>query len=79
MWCAYAWPRSYRNSGKRAFFVNHAGDVLACSNATRRYNGLANPPAGTAAIATGVASPNMASTLAANATGQDGERWVVVN
>ena len=79
MWAAYAWPSSYGNSGKRTFFVNQAGDVLSCRNATQRYNGTTNPPAGTAAMLAGVGSPTMASTLAANATGQDGERWIVVN
>jgi prepilin-type N-terminal cleavage/methylation domain-containing protein len=79
MWCAYAWPSSYGNSGKRTFFVNQAGDVLSCRNATMRYNGTTTVPAGTAAMLAGIGSPTMASTLAANATGQDGERWIVVN
>src|SRR5262249_51324328 len=47
MWCAYAWPSSYGNSGKRTFFVNQAGDVLSSRNATTRYNGTVNVPAGT--------------------------------
>ena len=79
MWSAYAWPSSYGNSGKRTFFVNQAGDVLSSRNNTTRYNGTVNAPAGTAAVLAGIGSPTMASTVAANATGQDGERWIVVN
>jgi prepilin-type N-terminal cleavage/methylation domain-containing protein len=79
MWMCYAWPASYGNSGKRAFFVNQQGDVLACRNATQRYNGTITEPAATAAFLSTVTSPNMGSTLATNATGQDGERWTVVN
>jgi prepilin-type N-terminal cleavage/methylation domain-containing protein len=79
MWCAYAWPTSFGNSGKRTFFVNQQGDVLASKNATMRYSGTGTVPAGNAAVLNGVGSPSMASTVAANATGVDGERWTVVN
>jgi prepilin-type N-terminal cleavage/methylation domain-containing protein len=79
MWCTYAWPTSYGNSGKRTFFINQAGDVMSCRNATQRYNGTTKVPAATAAMHFSVGSPTMASTLAANATGQDTERWLVVN
>ena len=81
MWCCYAWPASYGNSGKRAFFVNQSGDVLSCRNATQQYSGTGSGsvPTGTAAMLSGISSATMASTLAANATGQDGERWTVVN
>ena len=79
MWCCYAWPSSYGNSGKRTFFVNQSGDVLSCRNATQRYSGAGNAPAGTAAFDVVVATPTMASTIAANTSGQDGEVWTVVN
>ena len=26
LWCCYAWPSSFGNSGKRTFFVNQTGD-----------------------------------------------------
>ncbi|MEM7204855.1 MAG: DUF2950 family protein [Planctomycetota bacterium] len=78
MWMCYAWPASFGNSGKRAFFVNQQGDVLACRNATQRYNGTTNPPNATSAFLSG-ASSTMGSTLASNGTGQDNERWIVVN
>jgi type IV pilus assembly protein PilA len=78
MWCCYAWPSSFGNSGKRAFFVNQAGDVLACRNATARYSGgTTTPTAGTAAFVPGAST--MSSTVAANTLSGDGERWIVVN
>jgi prepilin-type N-terminal cleavage/methylation domain-containing protein len=78
LWCTYAWPSSYGNSGKRAFFVNQAGDVLGCRNSTAQYNGTTNRPvAGTAAFLT--AASTMSGTIAANTLSADGETWVVVN
>jgi hypothetical protein len=32
MWCCYAWPISYGETGDRAFFVNQRGEVLEYSN-----------------------------------------------
>jgi len=80
LWCCYAWPSSYGNSGKRLFFVNQSGDVLSARNNTTRYSGTATAtvPAGTAAFHTNVSSVTMASTVAANATGKDGNIYVVV-
>ena len=77
-WCAYAWPSVFGNSGIRTFFVNQSGDVLGCRNTTQRYGGSTAPPGPNAAYLTGTADI-MASTLAANATGKDGQRWIVVN
>jgi len=80
LWCCYAWPATYGNSGKRAFFVNQQGDVLSCTNGTRRYTvtgATAVTPTGNAAFVFGVAS--MSHSLAVNAVGVDGERWTVVN
>ena len=77
LWCCYAWPASYGNSGKRCFFVNQAGDVLACRNSTQNYTSTTKRPiAGTAAFLT---ATTMSGTIAANTVGADGETWVVVN
>jgi len=38
-WACYAWPARYGITGRRAFFVNQEGQVLACSNAETRYTG----------------------------------------
>jgi prepilin-type N-terminal cleavage/methylation domain-containing protein len=80
LWCCYAWPATYGNSGKRTFFVNQQGDVLGCSNGTRRYSGTgatAVAPAGNACFVVGATS--MSHSLATNALGVDGESWRVVN
>ncbi len=79
MWLCYAWPSSFGNSGKRTFFINQQGDVLACRNQTQRYNGTTKTPTTAAAFLSGLSAVTMGSTVAANATGQDGERWTVVN
>ena len=76
MWCCYAWPASPK-SGLRAFFVNQAGDVIACDNDGDRYCGNDKPPAPTAAYAAGTAG-TMQSDVAANMAGIDGQRWVIV-
>ncbi len=80
LWCCYAWPSSRGNSGKRVFFVNQSGDVLASKNlsATQLYSGNANPALPTAAFANGT-SGNMGVTVAANQSGFDGGVWIVVN
>lgn len=78
MWCCYAWPASFGNSGKRSFFVNQSGDVLACRNTTAQYSGTSPvPTAGTAAFVT--AGNDMGTTVAANVTAADSEAWIVVN
>ena len=78
MWCCYAWPSAYANSGKRSFFVNQSGDVLSCRNSTQQYNGTTKAPLPTAAFLNGT-SGFMDNQTAANSVGIDGERWIVVN
>ena len=80
LWCCYAWPSSRGNSGKRCFFVNQSGDVLATKNlaAGQLYNGTTNPPLPTAAFRNGT-SGSMSSTVASNASGVDLGIWIVVN
>jgi len=78
LWACYAWPTSYGNSGRRMFFINQAGDVMGCPNATARYNGTTKVPvAGTAAYVN--AGSLMSGTCAINTTAADGERYMVVN
>jgi len=78
LWACYAWPTSFGNSGKRMFFINQAGDVMACANATARYSGTTKVPvAGTAAYVN--AGSLMSGTCAINTTAADGERMTVVN
>jgi prepilin-type N-terminal cleavage/methylation domain-containing protein len=78
LWCCYAWPTSYGNSGKRAFFINQSGDVLGCRNTLMTYGrGAIEPVPGVAAFLSTTVS--MAGTIASNTIAQDGETWVVVN
>jgi prepilin-type N-terminal cleavage/methylation domain-containing protein len=79
-WACYAWPASYGNSGIRAFFVSQAGEILATTNFATRYSGTAVMPADNAALkASAVVNTLMTHSIAANATGVDGNFWTVVN
>jgi prepilin-type N-terminal cleavage/methylation domain-containing protein len=79
LWCCYAWPAVQGNSGKRSFFVNQGGDVLATNhNGGTAYNGTTTPPLFNAAFAN-TASAFMSSPVAANTLAQDNLIWTVVN
>ena len=80
LWCCYAWPQTRSTSGKRAFFVNQSGDVLASPNtvAGQQYSGATKTPGQNSAFLTG-SSGYMSATTASNNTGSDGGRWTVVN
>lgn len=80
LWCCYAWPGSRGGSGKRAFFINQNGDVIATNNnaGTQLYNGSTNPPLPTAAFANGT-SGALSSSVAVNQSGIDGGIWIVIN
>jgi type IV pilus assembly protein PilA len=78
LWCCYAWPSSFGNSGKRCFFINQSGDVLSTKNIAKRYSGDTSVPSYDAAYLKG-ANNNMASTVAANTSGIDDQVWIVVN
>ena len=77
LWCCYAWPATAGNSGNRTFFINQTGDVLATNGAGLQYSGAGSAPLYQAAFASGT-TVAMNVTVAANATAQDGNRWVVV-
>lgn len=77
LWCCYAWPQVQGNSGKRTFFINQAGDVLATNGATVAYNGSTTVPAYTAAFLSST-SGFLGNSVAANSVGIDGNTWVVV-
>lgn len=83
LWCCYAWPSSFGNSGKRTFFINQSGDVLASKNTTTMY-GSPNGTSTTAPTFDAAFDPNstatgMAAGVASNIAGNDGEIWTVVN
>ena len=76
-WQCYAWPSSYGNSGRRIFFATQSGDILQANNSKTRYSGLGKVISVPGAMLTGVAT--MSGTVAINATGNDGNRWSMVN
>lgn len=78
LWACYAWPSAFGNSGKRAFFINQSGDVLATKNTTQRYSGTVTMPVYNAAFLN-VGTTALDGQVAANTTALDGEIWVVVN
>jgi prepilin-type N-terminal cleavage/methylation domain-containing protein len=77
LWCCYAWPQVQGNSGKRAFFVNQSGDVLATNGIGVAYSGTTSVPAQNVAFLA-TTSGNMGDRVSSNATGTDGNFWVVV-
>ena len=80
MWCCYAWPSAYGNSGKRTFFINQSGDVLSTKAllAGTPYSGTTTFPAYTAAFLSST-SGFLDNSAAANSIGVDNNRWIVVN
>ena len=83
MWCCYAWPSAYGNSGKRTFFINQGGDVLGTTGTSTQYNGSTTMPTWDAAYDSTAIAPaplgRMDTPIAANKVGEDGNTWVVVN
>jgi len=80
LWCCYAWPQVYGNSGKRTFFVNQAGDVLSTNAAVVQYSsatGGTQPGYDAAFVGTGTIA--MSAAVAANTVGVDTNTWTVVN
>ncbi len=78
LWCCYAWPQVQGNSGKRTFFVNQSGDVLATNGAVVAYNGTTTPITWDVAFSAAAGTLAMGAASAANTLGQDGNTWVVV-
>ena len=78
MWCCYAWPSAYGNSGKRTFFVNQGGDVLSTKGEAVQYSGTTLMPVQNVAFL-GTTSGFMDNKVAANSVGTDTNRWTVVN
>lgn len=76
LWCAYAWPVD-GTSGRRCFFVNQSGDVLATDNDAQGYFGRDKGPKPNAAFEQG-SGGKLDAKPAANQVGGDGARWVVV-
>jgi hypothetical protein len=77
-WCCYAWPASFGNSGRRAFFINQEGDVLGTKNLLHRYSGGTKVPSPDAAFLA-PSQLQLASSIAAHSSGMDGQVWLLHN
>lgn len=76
LWCAYAWPTAFGQTGNRAFFINQEGDLLQMSNRTvaTQYSAPAGGPAYSAAYT----AADMSSAIASGVAGVDTNTWVPV-
>jgi hypothetical protein len=74
LWLCYAWPESYGWSGKRAFMINQAGDILAAQNADGAWSGEQGPKPGMS----GFVEPVPTARVSANCEDCLGETWNVV-
>ncbi len=74
-WCGYAWP-SGRNTGERAFFIDHCGVLYQTHGDAVKYFGATTVPAANAAYGAEVYTSTVAG--GAGNTGNDGNVWTVV-
>lgn len=74
-WCAYAWPATVGSSGRRAFFVNQVGEVLATSNTVNNYSGTAGAPTFDAAFAV---AGSMMGVYDPSVPAVDGGLWISI-
>jgi hypothetical protein len=71
-WCCYAWPEQRGAGGRRTFFVDQRGDVLATDGAVLAYEGGRVAPESGAAFA---GPGRLGAPLAVHAVGLDGNTW----
>jgi prepilin-type N-terminal cleavage/methylation domain-containing protein len=76
IWCAYAWPSNYEQTGIRSFFVNARGDILTTTE--ENYSGTAAFTDPGAALAAPGNAASITGDIANNATGRDGNFWTQV-
>jgi len=71
-WTAYAWPMDYDSTGRRAFVMNHSGNVFATAATVLTYDGTGTMPGANAAYVVGTV--NLSGALA-NGVAVDGNTW----
>jgi hypothetical protein len=76
IWCAYAWPTNYQQSGVRTFFINQGGDIVFAID--ENYTGPGNGPQAGAAMRNGGALTSITGILATGTAGRDGNFWRTV-
>ncbi len=75
-WCLYAWPVAYGRTGRKTFFTNQGGDVLATD--APAYDGPGHGPAPDAAFRP-LGRGTITGLVAIGADGNDGHPWKQVN
>lgn len=78
LWCCYAIPVTYGNSGNRAFFVSQTGDVIQSSNEIARHQGTITALDARSAFRFD-GGGGVTSRVASGATGRDNEVWKITN
>ena len=79
LWCCYAWPVNFTQTGNRAFFVNQAGDIYQYNTkGAANYSGTGSAPAGDEIFQTATDMGSPVCNVAGGALGTDGENWVPV-
>jgi prepilin-type N-terminal cleavage/methylation domain-containing protein len=75
LWCCYAWPIAFGNTGNRAFFVNQRGEILQSKMDLVQYSGAGAAPAFDAAF---TIAGDMSSPAALGVAGVDTNLWTPV-
>lgn len=78
LWSCYAWPVSAGSTGRRAFFVNQEGDILATPNTDRAYSGPSKPPMFDAAYTSEHPGDMSAPPTGDGTRGNDRHLWTLV-
>lgn len=73
-WWAYGWPKARGAAGRRAFYADSTGRLLASPNRKAGYDGVARIPPPGAAFPPG-APPDGSVPPVPGAPAQDGEAW----
>ncbi len=79
LWCCYAWPVEAERTGRRAFFIDHQGEVVQYHNRDAVYSGP-NGPDFDAAYADDTGGGDMGTVLGlvgAGFSANDGNEWTV--
>jgi prepilin-type N-terminal cleavage/methylation domain-containing protein len=77
-WGCYAWPERYGATGRRAFFINQSGDIVATDVGTYSGTGTFVASNAGAAFAAGGALTNITGQVATGTRGRDGNLWRLV-
>jgi len=79
-WMCFAWPLEHGWTGRRAFYLDSHGDIVAMRNLDGRYSGVRGPTAGRAALRAPVDPSEVGAVclIAANTVDAEGDLWVVV-